>query len=53
MFNHIKATINDDLGQGLVEYGLVLAVIAIVAVTALVALGGGIRSVLTDVAGML
>ena len=36
-------------GQGLAEYGLILALIAIVAVSALLFLGGGLTSILSAV----
>lgn len=37
---------NDEEGQGLVEYGLILALIAVVCVTALTALGTNISTLL-------
>ena len=40
-------------GQDLAEYGLVLALIAIVAITALTLLGGNISSALGTVAGQI
>jgi pilus assembly protein Flp/PilA len=38
-----------ESGQGLAEYALILALIAIVAVSALLFLGGGINSILSVV----
>jgi Flp pilus assembly pilin Flp len=36
-----------DIGQGLAEYALILALITIVAISALLFLGGGINSILS------
>jgi pilus assembly protein Flp/PilA len=36
-------------GQGLAEYALILALIAVVAVTALFILGGNITAILSDI----
>jgi Flp pilus assembly pilin Flp len=38
-----------DIGQGLAEYALILALITIVAISALLFLGGGINSILSVV----
>ncbi len=43
----------EEEGQSLAEYGLILALIAVVAIAALTALGGGIAQTLQDVAGQL
>jgi len=43
----------DGRGQGLAEYALILALIAIAAVVALVFLSGTINSVLSSVGGKL
>jgi pilus assembly protein Flp/PilA len=40
-----------DAGQGLAEYALILALIAIVAVVALTFLGGQVSTILSDVSG--
>jgi pilus assembly protein Flp/PilA len=40
-------------GQGLVEYGLIIALVAVVAVGALGALGGGVTGVLETITGSL
>ena len=39
----------DDEGQGLAEYALILALIAIVAIAALVFLGGQISAILSSI----
>lgn len=41
----------DEEGQGLAEYGLILALIAVVCVAALTLLGGNISALLSDLAG--
>ena len=40
-------------GQGLAEYGLILALIAVVAIVALTGLGSAIASTLTNITGSL
>ena len=44
---------NRATGQGLAEYALILALIAIVAISALLFLGGGISSILSVVGSSL
>ena len=46
-----RAAQNEEEGQGLVEYGLILALIAVVCVAALTALGTGISGMLGGLAG--
>jgi pilus assembly protein Flp/PilA len=43
----------DEEGQGLAEYGLILALIAVVAIAALTALGNGIVAKLNQVTAAL
>jgi Flp pilus assembly pilin Flp len=45
--------IGGESGQGLAEYALILALVAIVAVSALLFLGGGIDSILSVVGSSL
>ncbi|GAB4327086.1 MAG: hypothetical protein Kow0010_10460 [Dehalococcoidia bacterium] len=40
-------------GQGLAEYGLILALVAVVAIAALTALGGGISNTLDSLTAQL
>jgi pilus assembly protein Flp/PilA len=42
MVNKIKGLLNEEAGQGMTEYGLVLGLIAVAVVTTLVALRGQI-----------
>jgi pilus assembly protein Flp/PilA len=48
-FSHFFASLRDDEGQGLAEYALILALIAIVAIAALVFLGNQISGILNVV----
>jgi pilus assembly protein Flp/PilA len=43
------ASIRDDEGQGLAEYALILALIAVVAIVALIFLGGQVSGILNTV----
>jgi pilus assembly protein Flp/PilA len=53
MLNYVSALIaafrSDDEGQGLAEYALILALIAIVAIIALMFLGGQVSAILSNV----
>ena len=49
MMNFFK----DESGQGMVEYGLIIALIAIVAIVGLKALGPNIQKLFEDAAGKL
>ena len=40
---------NEESGQGMVEYGLILALIAIVVIVALTALGGKVKNVFENI----
>lgn len=45
--------VKDEEGQGMVEYGLILALVALLAIGALSALGGGLDTILTNVKNAL
>ncbi len=47
------ARTEEEEGQGLVEYGLIIALFAVVAVGAVTALGTGVSGTLTNIAGSL
>ena len=47
----ISSIRNDDEGQGLAEYALILALIAIVAIVALIFLGSQVSKILSQVGG--
>lgn len=50
---HLKKIINwlknEESGQGMVEYGLIIALIAVVLIIALTALGGGLGDIFNKV----
>jgi pilus assembly protein Flp/PilA len=50
MFNRFFAALKDDKGQALAEYGLILALIAVICIVALQTLGGGVNNSLTQIA---
>jgi pilus assembly protein Flp/PilA len=53
MLKKLSAMMQDEKGQALAEYGLILALIAVAAVVALTALGTGISGTLTSITGSL
>ena len=53
MLKKILNVIRREEGQGLAEYGLILALIAATAIATLTALGTGINNTLTTVTGAL
>ena len=56
MVDFLQSLLNverDEEGQGLAEYALILALIAILAVAALLFLGGEINNILSDIGDAL
>ena len=53
MFKKFQSMMKDEKGQALAEYGLILALIAVAAVAALFALGGGITATLGTITASL
>ena len=53
MLSNLAIRKSADDGQGLVEYALILALIAIVAIVALLYLGGSVSSILSDIGGSI
>jgi pilus assembly protein Flp/PilA len=49
----LRRTLTEEDGQGLTEYALILALIAIIAIAALTLLGSSITSALSTVANSL
>jgi len=49
----IRTMLRNRKGQGLVEYALILALVAIVVIAAVTLLGGNINTTLTNIAGAL
>jgi pilus assembly protein Flp/PilA len=50
---YIALSQGSEEGQGLAEYGLILALIAVVCIAALTTLGGGINTTLGSINGAL
>lgn len=49
MLTVLRRLVKEEQGQGMAEYGLILALVAVVVVVALVAFGGAIKQKFTDV----
>ena len=49
----MKSLLTDESGQGMVEYGLIIGLIAVVLIGALTALNGGLSSVFDQVTNTL
>ena len=45
--------VSEESGQGMVEYGLIIALIAVVLIGALTALGGGLDGIFDKITGEL
>lgn len=45
--------VSEESGQGMVEYGLIVALIAVACIVAFTALSGGIQGVLNQITGEL
>ncbi len=54
MLQFVKAWLDArEEGQGLVEYGMIIALVAVVAITAVTALGKGVDAALNGIVGAL
>lgn len=53
MFKALKAFFKDEEGQGMVEYGLIIALIAIVVIVALGSMGESISGIFDRSSGVL
>jgi len=53
LFTQIKHFLSDESGQGMVEYGLILALVAIVVIVALRALGTKVGDTFDEIVGEL
>jgi pilus assembly protein Flp/PilA len=49
----LKRLFHEEDGQGMVEYGLIIALVAIAVILALTALGGGLEGIFESVTGKL
>lgn len=52
-FNYLKALAGSKKGQGMVEYGLIISLIAVAAIAALVILGPKIANLFTNVSNQI
>ena len=50
LFDHIETWLEHEQGQGLVEYALILALIAVAAIVALQLVGGDVTTQLSSIA---
>ena len=50
MLNHLIAALKDEKGQALSEYGLILALVAVVAIGAVTLLGTQVQGALNSIA---
>jgi pilus assembly protein Flp/PilA len=53
MIENIKVFLKDEEGASMVEYGLLVALIAVACIVALTAMGGGIAAIFTQITGAL
>ena len=53
MLKKLSAMMKDEKGQALAEYGLILALIAVIAIGALTLLGTNVSATLTSIATQL
>jgi Flp pilus assembly pilin Flp len=53
VFTNWLTTLQKDEGQGLAEYALILALIAIIAITALIFLGDQIAAILSSIGAQI
>jgi pilus assembly protein Flp/PilA len=53
MWNKVRSLLKREEGQGLTEYALIIALVAVVVTVALTALQGGITGTLNGIVGSL
>jgi Flp pilus assembly pilin Flp len=53
LVNFVKSFVRNDEGQDLLEYALLVALIALVAITAVGLAGGSVKGIFTNIAGQL
>ena len=53
MLTHIKTYLSDTRGATMIEYGLIAALVAVVLIVALTALGGGLSGLFNNVTAQL
>lgn len=53
MLNEVRNLVKNESGQGMVEYGLIIALVAVAAIIGLGALGGGLDGIFDGITGEL
>lgn len=53
MLEHLRIMMQNEEGQALAEYGLILALIAVICIAALTLLGGNVSTMLTNLANAI
>jgi pilus assembly protein Flp/PilA len=53
MLKKLMAKMQNEEGQGLIEYALIIVLVSIVVILALTAVGSGVNSVFENIAGQL
>lgn len=53
MYNYLLGLVNDEEGQGLVEYALIIGLVVIVVIAVLVLLGGTITNTFQNIVNAL
>lgn len=53
LINYAKSFVNQEEGQDLLEYALLVALIALVAIAAVTLAGGAVSTIFGDIAGQL
>jgi len=49
--HYLRDLVKDEKGQGMVEYGLIIALVAVVVIAALTLMGGNLKGLLNSAAG--
>ena len=53
LLTHVTSLVREESGQDLLEYALLVALIALVTVGAVTAAGGSVNTIFTDIAGQI
>jgi len=53
VYLYVRNAFSSEEGQGMAEYGLILALVAVAAIAALTAMGGGLDTIMTGISETL